>query len=137
MTVRNGGRRFPTFGGYPMAKSILIYTNIPAFSKNESPFAGVRMAAGASTSERCVDLEGLFTFMLTIASGVSTGVVANWLYERLKVKAAQSASRRVSLRIHSTEVNWTDSNAIERALEVELTVRENDDSGGGDSRDGR
>ena len=75
-----------------------------------------------------VDLDGVLSLTLAVASGVSTSLIANWIYDRFKKQPADSKTKRLFLRIRYSRVDYTDPRAIEKTLEAELYENTKDDA---------
>jgi 6-pyruvoyl-tetrahydropterin synthase len=104
-----------------MRRKIFIQTNIHAFVDSEQPFPGVTIRSCNSTENEHLDLQDVLYFSLTISTSISTGVLANWIYDRLKKKVPQKKRKSAYLRISSTSTDVEDLHSIQKALEIELS----------------
>ncbi len=48
--------------------------------------------------------EGILLFVLTFANRVDTGLMANWLYEKLKDRATRLCLDRIEVQINKSEI---------------------------------
>ncbi len=75
----------------------------------------VRLKYNGSSIRKAVGFQEIANFVLTFGSGVASGVVANWLYDKLKEKKVEK------LVIERTEVE-IEQGEIKRVIEEKLRL---------------
>lgn len=79
---------------------------------------GITIEIPEVIERRGVDFETVATAILMIGSNVAAGVLANWLYEKLRGKPT------TRLTINRTEVQITTKDEIMRVVQEEITNEE-------------
>lgn len=89
---------------------ILAYDDLPA---------GVTLTRKPFMERRDADYVAVATGILTFASGVSAGIIANWIYDKIKKVKDEP---RFSIKINETILRTIDEKSITETIQREIEI---------------